>query len=181
MTPPDAADFLTPKQGFLIVGLGASAGGVQALKEFFEYVPADSHMAYVVILHLSPDHDSQLAQILQTVSAIPVTQVRQKVTIEPNNVYVVSPNQHLVLEDDFIVPTSNVREEERRAPVDIFFSKPGRCPRPPGRERGAVRHGRQRLDGTQAGEGNGWGDVRAKPPGSRIQRDAPQRHCHRAD
>ena len=121
MTPPNAADFLTPKQGFLIVGLGASAGGVQALKEFFEYVPADSHMAYVVILHLSPDHDSQLAQILQTVSAIPVTQVRQKVTIEPNHVYVVSPNQHLVLEDDFIVPTPNVREEERRAPVDIFF------------------------------------------------------------
>ncbi len=51
---------------FLIVGLGASAGGIRALKEFFARVPADSGMAYVVILHLSPDHDSRLAEVLQS-------------------------------------------------------------------------------------------------------------------
>jgi chemotaxis response regulator CheB len=52
--------------GFLLVGLGASAGGIQALKEFFENVPENSGIAYVVILHLSPDHDSRLAQVLQS-------------------------------------------------------------------------------------------------------------------
>ncbi len=49
---------------FLVVGLGASAGGIKALKEFFERVAPDSDMAYVVILHLSPNHDSRLAEIL---------------------------------------------------------------------------------------------------------------------
>jgi len=67
------------RDDFLIVGIGASAGGIQALKTFFENVPADSGAAYVVILHLSPDHDSQLAAVLQTASKIPVTQVSEKV------------------------------------------------------------------------------------------------------
>ena len=57
---------------FLVVGLGASAGGIQALKEFFSKVPRDSGIAYVVILHMSPEHESKLAQILQITSAIPV-------------------------------------------------------------------------------------------------------------
>ncbi|MFN7928755.1 MAG: CheR family methyltransferase [Blastocatellia bacterium] len=106
---------------FLVVGLGASAGGIQALKEFFERVPADSGMAYVVILHLSPDHDSQLAAVLQTVTKIPVTQVTETVRISPNHVYVVSPNQHLEMHDGTITVTPNTLIEERRAPVDIFF------------------------------------------------------------
>ncbi len=86
------SDFLTQKpRGFLIVGLGASAGGIQALRQFFEHVPEDSHMAYVVILHLSPDHDSKLAQVLQAVTTIPVTKVTEKVKIEPDHIYVVPP------------------------------------------------------------------------------------------
>jgi two-component system CheB/CheR fusion protein len=60
-------------------------------------VPADSQLAYVVILHLSPNHDSQLAQVLQAVAHIPVAQVMERVRIEPN--------QHLLMEDDFIVPS----------------------------------------------------------------------------
>ncbi|MGI4871175.1 MAG: CheR family methyltransferase [Janthinobacterium lividum] len=116
------ADFLTEKpRGFLIVGLGASAGGIRALREFFEHVPEDSDMAYVVILHLSPDHDSQLAQVLQAVTRIPVTQVTEKVEIVPNHIYVVPPNQHLMMEEGSIVPSVNLYVEERRAPVDIFF------------------------------------------------------------
>jgi PAS domain S-box-containing protein len=117
-----STDFMAEKpHGFLIVGLGASAGGIQALREFFQRVPADSQIAYVVILHLSPDHDSQLAQVLQAVAHIPVAQVTEKVRIEANHVYVVPPNQHLMMEEDFIVPSLNLHVEERRAPVDIFF------------------------------------------------------------
>ncbi|PSR51984.1 hypothetical protein AHMF7605_29195 [Adhaeribacter arboris] len=115
-------DFLTEKpHDFLIVGLGASAGGVQALREFFAHVPEDSRMAYVVILHLSPDHDSQLAEVLQAVTTIPVAQVREKVEIKPDHIYVVPPNQHLIIEEGFIAPSVNLHLEERRAPVDIFF------------------------------------------------------------
>ena len=54
------------KDDGLVVGIGASAGGIQAIKRFFEHVPPDSGITYVVILHLSPEHDSQLAEILQT-------------------------------------------------------------------------------------------------------------------
>ncbi|MDF7815255.1 CheR family methyltransferase [Hymenobacter sp. YC55] len=118
---PAIDSFLEKPAGLLVVGLGASAGGIQALQKFFEHVPEDSHSAYVVILHLSPDHDSQLAQVLQAVTALPVTQVTKKTELAPNHIYVVSPNQHLGLEEGSIVPSPNLHLEERRAPVDIFF------------------------------------------------------------
>jgi two-component system CheB/CheR fusion protein len=105
----------------LIVGLGASAGGIRALKEFFAHVPADSGMAYVVILHLSPDHDSQLAAVLQQTAAIPVTQVAGRVRVEPNHVYVIAPNQSLEINDGHLSLSEITRVEERRAPIDIFF------------------------------------------------------------
>ena len=117
----DSAQKSVPDDNFLIVGIGASAGGVQALKTFFENVPAESGSAYVVILHLSPDHDSQLTAILQTVSKIPVEKIEEKVRVEPNHVYVVSPNESLSMQDGHIIVSPINTVEERRAPVDIFF------------------------------------------------------------
>jgi two-component system CheB/CheR fusion protein len=109
------------QSGFLIVGIGASAGGVEALREFFAAVPADSGMGYVVILHLSPEHDSQLATVLQTVTPLPVTQVTEQERVVPNHVYVVPPNQHLTMVDGEVTVSPNTLLEERRAPIDIFF------------------------------------------------------------
>ena len=106
---------------FLVTGIGASAGGIQALSEFFTNVPADSGIAYVVILHLSPDHDSQLANVLQHVTTIPVRQVTEKTKLEPDHVYVVPPDKSLVMADGHIVVKPIKTVEERRAPVDIFF------------------------------------------------------------
>jgi len=106
---------------FLVVGIGASAGGIQALKTFFEHVPADSGIAYVVILHLSPSHDSKLAEVIRLSAKIPVQQVLQRTKIEPDCIFVVPPNQHLVMEDGHINVSPNIQTEDRRAPVDIFF------------------------------------------------------------
>ena len=106
---------------FLIVGIGASAGGIQAIKRFFERVPADSGIAYVVILHLSPDHESHLAEVLQVSASIPVTQVQHRVRVEPNHVYVVPPLHSLAMADGHLALSEVTRFEERRAPVDIFF------------------------------------------------------------
>src|SRR5262245_20961277 len=97
---------------FLIVGIGASAGGIQALKQFFSNVPADSGMAYVVILHLSPDHESRLAEVLQTTAPIPVTQVKDRVKVEPDNVYVISPNQSMSMNDGYLSLSEMIRIEE---------------------------------------------------------------------
>ncbi|HUQ65533.1 MAG TPA: CheR family methyltransferase [Flavitalea sp.] len=109
------------KKNFLVVGIGASAGGVNALKEFFEYVPVDSGMAYVVILHLSPNYDSKLAEVLQIVSKIPVHKVNDITRIQPDNVYVIPPDKSLKMVDGHVTVNSIITVEERRAPVDIFF------------------------------------------------------------
>ena len=76
---------------------------MQALKTFFENVSADSGAAYVVILHLSPEHESHLTEILQTVAQIPVTRVKEKVEVESDHVYVVSPNKSLSMQDGHII------------------------------------------------------------------------------
>lgn len=106
---------------FLTIGLGASAGGIKALKDFFEATPPDAGMAYVVILHLSPSHDSQLAQVLQSVTEMPVAQVVEKTRIEADHVYVIPPDKHLTMVDGCVLVSANTQIEERRAPVDIFF------------------------------------------------------------
>ncbi|HKX29834.1 MAG TPA: CheR family methyltransferase [Blastocatellia bacterium] len=104
-----------------VVGLGASAGGIKAFKEFFTHVPSDSGLAYVVILHLSPEHESHLAEILQMDAQIPVTQVTRTVRIERDHAYVIPPNQSLSIQDGELRLSEITRIEERRAPVDIFF------------------------------------------------------------
>ena len=109
------------EKNFLVCGIGASAGGVAALKTFFENVPQDSGISYIVILHLSPDYDSQLASVLQSSAKIPVNRVVDRVILQPDNVYVVSQNQSLSIRNDAIVAKPLHTIEERRAPVDIFF------------------------------------------------------------
>lgn len=120
---PDV-DTLAVKPGngeFLIAGIGASAGGIQAFQQFFQHIPAKTGIAYVVILHLSPDHDSKLAEVLRPVSKMPIMQVTERVKVEPDHIYVVPPNQHLTMDDGHILVSPNLQVEERRAPVDIFF------------------------------------------------------------
>lgn len=81
-----------------VVALGASSGGLKALEIFFRNVPPESGIAFVLAMHLSPEHESQLAQILQTFTAMPVMQVSTAVEVQPDHVYVISPRQHLSLQ-----------------------------------------------------------------------------------
>jgi hypothetical protein len=120
--PSESSDLSTSDtKDFFIVGIGASAGGIKALKEFFEHVPPDSGMAYVVILHLSPEHESHLAAILQTSTTLPVAQVIEHVKVEPDNIYVIPPNKTLKMVDGRLELSAVLDMETRRAPVDIFF------------------------------------------------------------
>ena len=118
MSEPAAA---VPKKDLVVVGLGGSAGSIPAFREFFRNVPHDSGMAYVVILHLSPEYESRLAEILQSSTAIAVHQVRESVKVEPNQVYVIPPNKSLALRGGMLHVSDISGHEERRAPVDIFF------------------------------------------------------------
>lgn len=109
------------EKDFLVVGLGGSAGAISAFREFFRNVPERSGMAYVVILHLSPEHESHLAEVLQQSTRMPVEQVTVAVPVEPDRVYVIPPDKSLTLRDGVLTLSEVIGYEERRAPVDIFF------------------------------------------------------------
>src|SRR5881394_2526026 len=67
-----------------VVGLGASAGGIVVLQQFFEQMPANTGLAFVVVMHLSPEYESNLAAIIQTTTSMPVVQVQNEVKVQPN-------------------------------------------------------------------------------------------------
>ncbi len=121
---PSSADErkLTPSTlSFPVVGIGASAGGLEALIRFFEQMPADAGMAFVVILHLSPTHESNAAAILQRSTQMPVMQVTQPVPVEADHVYVIPPGVDLTMNDGHLQATPSERIKGQHLAVDVFF------------------------------------------------------------
>ncbi len=106
---------------FLMVALGASAGGIKALQAFFEAMPSDNGMAFVVILHLSKKYKSNLAEILQRRTKMKVMQVEKTVKVVPNQVYVIPPAKHLEMVDGEIRLRESTPIHGTRISVDRFF------------------------------------------------------------
>ena len=104
-----------------VVGLGASAGGIAVLQQFFSDMPPDSGLAFVVVMHLSPEHESRLANILQTKTAMPVLQVSAPVKVRPNHVYVIPPNKQLTFTDSMLDLVEPQQALGRRVTIDLFF------------------------------------------------------------
>jgi two-component system CheB/CheR fusion protein len=117
--PDSSASFAFHDQP--IVGLGGSAGSIAPLQSFFAHMPADTGMAFVVVLHLSPEHESALPQILQRSTKMVVTQVRDRVEVKPNSVYVIPPAKHLMLLDGHLALSDLKRDAGKRVAVDLFF------------------------------------------------------------
>ncbi len=106
---------------FPVVGIGASAGGLKALLTFFENMPADCGMAFVVIMHLSPKHESNADKILQKVTRMPVLQVTKPLPIERNHVYVIPPAMDLSMNDGYLRLQKPERERGAQVAIDLFF------------------------------------------------------------
>ena len=106
---------------FPVVGIGASAGGIQALLTLFEHMPNDCGMAFVVIMHLSPKHESNIDKILQNVTKMPVLQVTQPVAIERDHVYVIPPALDLSMNDGYLRLQQPERERGPQVAIDLFF------------------------------------------------------------
>ena len=83
----------------LVVGIGASAGGLEASKRLLAAVPAGNGMAFVLVMHLDPSHESHIAEILKTVTAMPVAQVSGQQRLKPDHVYVIAPSASLEIHD----------------------------------------------------------------------------------
>jgi two-component system CheB/CheR fusion protein len=106
---------------FPVVGIGASAGGVTALQRFFEQMPDKTGMAFVVVVHLSPTHESTLDKILQNITRMPVSQVTDAASIEADHIYVIPPSKGLAMCDGHLRLTDPARVDGRSVAIDLFF------------------------------------------------------------
>lgn len=110
-----------PREIFPLVGIGASAGGLSALKALFAGVPPDSGIAWVIVVHLAPTFESHLDKLLQPHVRMPVQQVTDTTPLEPNHVYVIPPNANLDTIDTHLRLTQLEADRRARAPIDHFF------------------------------------------------------------
>jgi len=108
-------------QDFPVVGIGASAGGLDAFRKLLSEVPPDSGMAYVIVQHLSPDYDSNLTEILDQVTQIPVHEIINDINLAPNNIYVIPENSILTTNDGVLKLASRERFAKRNMAIDVFF------------------------------------------------------------
>src|SRR4051794_5557185 len=105
---PDRMDDIIPTHGYQMLpmgGLGGSAGCIGALQEFFTRMPAESGMAFVVIVHLSSEHESVLHEILGRYTKMKVLQATDGQKVEANTVYVIPPGKHLTATDGHLALT----------------------------------------------------------------------------
>lgn len=104
-----------------LVVIGASAGGIRALQAFFEAMPTDTGAAFVVVVHLDPEHRSELPQILGARTRMPVIQIQRRHKLEADHVYVIPPDRRLQLVDHEIAAEEFDEPRGRRAPIDLLF------------------------------------------------------------
>ncbi len=109
------------KKAFHIVGMGGSAGSLEAFEEFFRNMPADSGMAFVLVSHLDPTHKGVMPELLQRVTSMKVHQVRDGMKVQPNHVYVIPPNKDMSLMHGTLQLLKPSMPRGLRMPIDFFF------------------------------------------------------------
>jgi len=117
---PAEQDRLKEKM-FLIVGIGASAGGLEACTKLLEHLPPDTGMAFVLVQHLAPTKDSILAELLSKATSMPVREVQDGMTVEPDHVYVIPPNTALALFHSKLRLQPRAETHTQHMPIDSFF------------------------------------------------------------
>jgi two-component system CheB/CheR fusion protein len=109
------------KNGFPIVGIGASAGGLEAFTQLLSKLPVDTGMAFILIQHLDPTHESMSPNILSHKTKMPVQEVRDGVRVEPNRVYVIPPNSNMAIQQGLLKLSPRTQSEGRQITIDFFF------------------------------------------------------------
>ena len=106
---------------FPVVGLGASAGGLEAFKKFFDALPADSGMAFILIQHLDPTHESMMVDLLASHTSMKVLQATDGMRIERDHVYVIPPRAYLSIQDGALQLSKPRERHGARMPFDFFL------------------------------------------------------------
>jgi two-component system CheB/CheR fusion protein len=120
-TSPLAKDKNSSSRSFPIVGLGASAGGLEALDQFLAHVPKESGLGFVVVQHLDPTHKGIMVELLQRSTTMPVVQIKDRMKIEPNHVYIIPPNRDLSILHGVLHLLEPAAPRGLRLPIDFFF------------------------------------------------------------
>src|SRR6266511_1719601 len=114
----------TPRQDiprFPVVGIGASAGGIEAVKQVLQALPADTGMAFVLVQHLDPTHASMLTEILSRATSMPVSEVTDRMSVEPNHVYVIPPGANMVASGSALQLSPRWEARGHHRSIDYFF------------------------------------------------------------
>lgn len=114
-------DEVAQKGDFPIIGMGASAGGLEAFERFFHQMPADCGMAFVLIQHLDPNHSSILTEILQRSTSLPVFEAQDQLQVTPNAVYVIPPNRDMAIFNGKLQLSIPTEARGQRMPIDAFM------------------------------------------------------------
>ena len=115
------ADAAPPAPSFPIIGIGASAGGLEAIEQFLSGVPLDSGMAFVVVQHLDPNHKGMLCELLQRATPMRVQQITERMLVRPNHVYVIPPGYDLSILNGVLHLLEPAAPRGLRLPIDYFL------------------------------------------------------------
>jgi two-component system CheB/CheR fusion protein len=118
---PSARQAATGGRGCPIVGVGASAGGLEAFTELLKHLPVDTGLGFVLVQHLDPQHESALAQLLARTTAMPVREVTNNLRVEANHVYIIPPNTTLGIARGILKLQPRPRHRTPSRSIDFFF------------------------------------------------------------
>ena len=104
-----------------IAGIGASAGGLEAFEQLLEALPVDTGMAFVLVQHLAPKHESILSELLGKRTTMPVVEVTEGMAVQPNHVYVIPPNADMTIEGGVLHLSPFGIDRSHRMPIDLFL------------------------------------------------------------
>jgi two-component system CheB/CheR fusion protein len=109
---------------FPVVGIGASAGGLDAFKKLLSAIPEKSGMAWILVQHLDPSHESMLADLLKKVTLLPVQEISDEIRVQPNHIYIIPSNKILQVKEDKLKlsPRPAANRGKTNMPIDIFFT-----------------------------------------------------------
>jgi two-component system CheB/CheR fusion protein len=118
---PTTNDSSSPVQPTHVVGVGASAGGLEPLERFFERLPNHTGMAFVVVQHLSPDFRSLMDELLARHTELPILLVEDGMTVEADHIYLIPAKKEMIISGGRLLLSERDRDQERTLPIDIFF------------------------------------------------------------
>ena len=118
---PGSSEPSPPPKRFPVVGLGASAGGLEAFTQFLKALPTDTGMGFVLIQHMDPTHESILASLLQRSTKMPIREASEGTVVEPNHVYILPPSSLMTISNGVLSLTSRGPRSFKEYPIDQFF------------------------------------------------------------